>query len=54
MSNENVTYTFDMDYKTHAKLKDLAEAEHRTLAGQIRLILDEYLDNIKARRKEDK
>jgi len=45
--SENITYTFDMDYKTHAKLKDIAESEHRTLAGQIRLILEEWLNNKK-------
>ena len=45
--SENVTYTFDMDYKTHAKLKDIAEAEHRTLAGQIRLILEDWLEHNK-------
>ena len=42
--NDDVTYTFDMDYKTHAKLKDIAEQEHRTLAGQLRLIIDEWLE----------
>lgn len=45
--SENITYTFDMDYKTHAKLKDLAESEHRTLAGQIRLIIEKYLEEQK-------
>ena len=45
--NDNITYTFDMDTKTHSKLKELAEEGHRTLAGQIRMILEEYLDNKK-------
>lgn len=45
--SENITYTFDMDSKTHSKLKDLAEEGHRTLAGQIRLILEEYLEKQK-------
>ena len=45
--SENITYTFDMDYKTHAKLKDLAEEGHRTLAGQIRMILEEWLEKQK-------
>lgn len=42
--SENITYTFDMDYQTHAKLKQIADDEHRTLAGQIRLILEEWLE----------
>lgn len=42
--SENVTYTFEMDNDTHTKLKKIAEVEHRTLAGQIRLILEEWLD----------
>lgn len=45
--NENITYTFDMSEKTHTKLKSLAEEGHRTLAGQIRMILEEYLENLK-------
>jgi len=40
----NITYTFDMDSKTHSQLKELAEEGHRTLAAQIRMILEEYLD----------
>ena len=47
MANDNITYTFDMDSKTHAKLKELAEEGHRTLAGQIRLIIEEWLDKQK-------
>ena len=43
--SDNVTYTFDMGYDTHAELKKIAESEHRTLAGQIRLILEEWLEN---------
>lgn len=45
--SDNITYTFEMDTKTHAKLKDLAESEHRTIAGQLRLILEEYLEKQK-------
>lgn len=45
--SENITYTFDMGYKTHAELKKIAEEEHRTLAGQIRLILEEWLEKQK-------
>ena len=45
MSDNNITYTFDMDSKTHSKLKELAEEGHRTLAGQIRMILEEYLES---------
>jgi len=45
--SDNVTYTFDMDEKTHAKLKELAVEGHRTLAGQIRLILEEWLEENK-------
>ena len=44
---ENITYTFDMDFKTHAVLKEMAEEGHRTLAGQIRMILEEYIEKEK-------
>ena len=51
MSNDDVSYTFSMDSKTHARLKELAEGSHRTIAGQIRLILEEWLEsNTKAKR----
>lgn len=49
--SDNITYTFDMDYKAHAKLKDIADAEHRTLAGQLRLIIDDYLENVDRKKK---
>ena len=39
----NITYTFEMDQKLHAELKEIAEQNHRTLAGQLRLILEEWL-----------
>lgn len=45
--DENITYTFDMSAKVHVKLKELAEEGHRTLAGEIRMILEEYLENQK-------
>lgn len=45
--SDNVTYTFDMKDETHVELKKIAEAEHRTLAGQIRLILEEWLEKNK-------
>jgi hypothetical protein len=45
--SDMVTYTFDIDHKTHSALKDVAEQEHRTLAGQIRLILEEWIKNNK-------
>jgi hypothetical protein len=45
--SDNVTYTFDMEFATHAKLKKIADDEHRTLAGQIRLILEDWLEKQK-------
>ena len=44
---DNITYTFEMDTKTHSQLKEIADGEHRTLAGQIRLILEEWLEKNK-------
>ena len=44
LMSDNITYTFDMDMRTHSKLKEIAEESHRTLAGQIRLILEDYLE----------
>lgn len=54
--SDNITYTFEMDSKMHSQLKDLADQEHRTIAGQVRMIIDEYLEKAldKARRKNDK
>ena len=45
--SDDVIFSFAMEEKLNRKLKDLAEAEHRTLAGQIRLILEEYLEHKK-------
>ena len=42
--SENITYTFEMDARTHSQLKKIADEEHRTLAGQIRLIIEEWLE----------
>lgn len=54
--SDNVTYTLDMDAKLYARVKEVAEEEHRTVAGQIRMVLDEYIEKVdeKARRKGDK
>lgn len=41
---EDVIYSFAIDAKTKRQLEELAEEGHRTLAGQIRLILEEYLE----------
>ena len=43
MSDENV-YCFAMGKETKKELEKIAENEHRTLAGQIRLILEEWLE----------
>ena len=45
--SDDVIFSFAMDEKMNRRLKDLAEAEHRTLAGQLRLIIEEYLDKQK-------
>ena len=39
--------TFSLDEKAKRKLEELAENEHRSLSGQIRLILEAYLENNK-------
>lgn len=45
--SEEVVYSFAIDVKTKRQLEELAEAGHRTLAGQIRLILEEWLEKNK-------
>ena len=45
--SEDVIFSFAMDEKINRKLKDLADKEHRTIAGQLRLIIEEYLENQK-------
>lgn len=39
-----VSYTFDIEDKVKEKLEGLAEEGHRTLAGQIRMVLEEWLE----------
>lgn len=46
MSDE-VVYSFALDNKTKRRLEELAEEGHRTLAGQIRLVIDEWLEKNK-------
>ena len=45
--SSDITFTFDMDSKTHSDLKEMAQDNHRTLAGQIRFILEQYLERKK-------
>lgn len=42
-----VSYTFDVDDKVKDKLERMAVDEHRTLAAQIRMILEDFLDKQK-------
>ncbi len=42
-----VSYTFEIDDKLKSKLEKIAEDEHRTLAGQIRAIFEEWLEERK-------
>lgn len=45
--SEDVIFSFAMDGDMNKQLKELAEREHRTLAGQIRLILEGFLEKQK-------
>lgn len=42
-----VSYTFEIEDKVKDKIERLADEAHRSLAGQIRLILEEYLEKQK-------
>lgn len=42
-----VSYTFEIDEKIKDKLEKIANEEHRTLASQIRLVLERYLEDKK-------
>ena len=42
-----VSYTFDIDDKVKDKLERVANDEHRTLASQIRMILEGWLEKQK-------
>ena len=42
-----VSYTFDIDLNVKDKIERVAVDEHRTLAGQIRLILEDWLEKQK-------
>ena len=43
----NVTYSMELDDKMKDKLEKIANDQRRSLASQIRLILEEYLDGLK-------
>lgn len=42
-----VSYTFDVDEKVKDKIEKIAKDQKRSLAAQIRIALDEYLNNEK-------
>ena len=39
-----VAYSLDIDEKTKEVLQKMADEDHRTLAGQIRMILENYVE----------
>ena len=39
--------TFSLDDKSKTKLQEIADSEHRSLSGQIRLVIEEFLDKQK-------
>lgn len=41
------SYSFDIEDKVKDKLERMAEEGHRTLAAQIRMVLEEYLEKQK-------
>jgi len=41
-----VSYTFEIDDKIKERIEKIADKENRTLAGQIRTILEKYLQEI--------
>ena len=41
-----IAYTFEMEDKVKQKLEKIAEESHRTLASQLRFILEEYLESL--------
>ena len=43
----DVNITFEIDAKYREKLRELAEKNYRSMGAQIRLILENYLDNNK-------
>lgn len=42
-----VSYTFEIEDKVKDKLERIATDEHRTLASQIRMVLEEWLEKQK-------
>lgn len=41
--SDDIVYSFAIPKEAKKKLEDISESEHRTLAGQLRLIIEEYL-----------
>jgi predicted transcriptional regulator len=42
-----VSYTFEIDDKIKDKIERIADEAHRSLAGQVRQILEEYIERHK-------
>jgi len=42
-----VSYTFEIEEKTKDKIEKLAKEEGRSIASQMRIVLDEYVEKLK-------
>lgn len=42
------TYCFELPAELRARLQEIAEIEHRTLAAQVRLICEKYVEDYHA------
>lgn len=43
--SDSANYTFDLDTKLRDKFERKADLEHRTIASQIRLLMEAYVEN---------
>ena len=43
----NVSLNMELDEELKNQMERIAKESHRTLAGQVRLVLDEYVKNYK-------
>ena len=43
--SESSNYTFELDNKLRDKFERKADVEHRTIASQIRLLMEAYVEN---------
>jgi predicted DNA-binding protein len=48
-----INYTFEIDERLKERIKKIGDENHRTIAGQVRYILEKFVDEYYARSLND-